>query len=64
MNIQYVITLTGRSNPYTALDKPLVDQKFETPTISRQTVREVGKVISHTHRSSLTPRAIHGTHFC
>jgi hypothetical protein len=32
--------------------------------ISRQSAHEGGKVISHTHRPSLPPGTIPGTHFC
>jgi hypothetical protein len=38
------------------MDRPLVLQEFEAPRISRQLAHEGGKVISLTHRPSLSPR--------
>ena len=44
-----------KSYPITGLDKPIEARKVETPRISRQLLHEGGKVVSPTHRPSLSP---------
>jgi len=44
------------SFPYTELGRLLWLQKVEVPRVSRQSVREGGKVVSPTHRPPLPPR--------
>jgi hypothetical protein len=52
INIQYLMTPIGRSNRFTGMDRPLVNQ---TPTISRQLAHESSHVISPTHPPPLHP---------
>jgi hypothetical protein len=47
----------------TGLDRPLGLQEVEAPRISKQSAQEGGKVVSPTHRPSLPPGRIPGTHF-
>jgi hypothetical protein len=56
---------TGNVNcPITGLDRPLGFQEAEATGISSQSAHEGGKVVSPTHRPSLPPGRIPGTHFC
>jgi hypothetical protein len=54
----------GTTYTITGLDRPLGFQEAEAPRMSRQSAHEGGKVVSPTHRPSLTPGKIPGTHFC
>ena len=54
----------AKSYPYTDLDWPLGLQKIEAPRISTQLAREGSKVLIPTHRPSLPPGVISGTHIC
>ena len=47
-----------------SLERPLGFQEVEAPRISRQWAHEDGKVVNPTHRPSLLPGRIAGTHFC
>jgi hypothetical protein len=55
----------GISNfPTTGLDRPLGFQEVEAPEFLDNRHYEGGKVVSPTHRPSLPPGMIPGTHFC
>jgi hypothetical protein len=48
----------------TGLDRPRGFQEVEASRFLRQSAHESGKVVRPTHRPSLTPGNIPGTHFC
>jgi hypothetical protein len=54
----------GKAIPLQALGRLLGFQEVEAPRISRQSALEGGMVVSPTHRPSLPPGRIPGTHFC
>jgi hypothetical protein len=54
----------GKAILLQAFDRLLRFQEVEAPRISTQSALEGGKVVSPTHRPSLPPEKIPGTHFC
>jgi len=54
----------GQTYPSIGLDRPLELQQVESSRISRQSVHEVGKVVSLTPRPPFHPGNIPGTQFC
>jgi hypothetical protein len=61
--VHYNVKGKGKAFPLQALDRPLGFQEVQAPRISTQSAHEGGKV-SPTHRPSLPPGRIPGTHFC
>jgi hypothetical protein len=53
----------GEAIPLQALTGPEGSKRLRFPDF-KQSVHEVGKVVSPTHRSPLPPGNIPGTHFC
>ena len=52
----------NQNNPCKTLDRPLGLQEIEALSISSQSANESVKVVSSTHRPTLAPGNIHGTH--